>query len=1021
MESSLLYGSLIEVLRQAADAPGFAGVGAVWITELSRLLPELREKYPNLPSPDPGDPGSRRRFYEAVAQVFEAVAYEQPVFCVLDDLHWADDATLELLHYLARRLCACQVLIVAGIRPGEASGPLKKLQRTLVQEHGGVRLELEPLDEAETHEMVSSMFDSLPIPPSFSSLVWENSKGNPFFGVAMVEALADRGCVRATPERMEWDPECAAEVTRLPHQEKELLDARFDLLSEKELLLLQIGAVSGREFTTGLVAAAAAMKHTEAESGLDSLAARNLIRRRPHGKRSQWEFLHDRILEAVYGSLEEDARATLHAAVAKAGESGASGVEPSSVALHAARAGDRAAAFRYALEAGHWARSVFAFEGARSMYQVAFANAADAEGKAEVQAHIDQLPSRPPDPATAARRGWAGFPVWAWGVFLLILIGLGVGGAAYWIIPDRSPAPLPSGILVRVDSAGVPALGILNTEPGLPPVEPLPEGTMNGVLTAGEDAKLSPDGRWLAQHLGRDGGRPDVYLISIDGSDTLRVTTNPDDDLPEMWFPSGEAVLATSAVASDTERYAYRYSIAFIDGTPAQWIEPEPWADTWWWGGGAAISPDGTQLAMIVEREAQGRSLWIMDADGGNAERIMPVGAEGGGMAFSPDGRYLAIIQHPGTRLGFLDLDSLTVRSIDLQDIAPMDPLLWEEDSERVFFSGRIDGNFEIFGVQAADLSLDRITYSPSDEQVVSILNPHSPIATQVEFLFPATGAVVLASDSMPVRAVVRDQNGVVMEAPSLRLGCEPQEVCRVRGEQVHGLAVGSASLIAHVGGWRADTVAIEVLDPTPSLALEENWERGIDSDAWRSFGSPSPITLPGEGVAGSTGFQANGDDSWSSGVVSHRSFSARRGLTVEFWGRGEFHTPWPTWQWLNVGLTDAEPTEFLGESPVPPIQFYIALETEPEGRANLSIGGMQSPEIPLEEIMDDTSGWHHFALQIFPHGRKEVWLDGELLRAEDNTPPLPPDLRLVVYGRATDGPVIHDDVKVYEGIVYGR
>src|SRR5256885_17211177 len=102
MGGRLPYQPLVEALRprlEAENAPEDL-LEDLWLAELSRLLPELRVRYPDLPTPTEDELTARMRLFEAVARLFDALAQRSPLVLLLDDLHWGDEAVLDLLRYL---------------------------------------------------------------------------------------------------------------------------------------------------------------------------------------------------------------------------------------------------------------------------------------------------------------------------------------------------------------------------------------------------------------------------------------------------------------------------------------------------------------------------------------------------------------------------------------------------------------------------------------------------------------------------------------------------------------------------------------------------------------------------------------------------------------------------------------------------------------------------------------------------------------------------------------------------------
>src|SRR3989440_12771396 len=104
MGGRLPYQPLVEALRprlEAENAPEDL-LDDVWLAELSRLLPELRVRYPDLPAPTEDELMAKLRLFEAVARLGDALARPAPLGLLLDDLHWGDEAALDLLRYLGR-------------------------------------------------------------------------------------------------------------------------------------------------------------------------------------------------------------------------------------------------------------------------------------------------------------------------------------------------------------------------------------------------------------------------------------------------------------------------------------------------------------------------------------------------------------------------------------------------------------------------------------------------------------------------------------------------------------------------------------------------------------------------------------------------------------------------------------------------------------------------------------------------------------------------------------------------------
>ena len=116
----LPYQPLVEALRERLEAENAPEdlLEDLWLAELSRLLPELRLRYPDLPAPTQDELSGKLRLFEAVARLLDALAKRAPVVLLLDDLHWLDGASLDLLRYLghAWKDHGSRVLLLGTVR-----------------------------------------------------------------------------------------------------------------------------------------------------------------------------------------------------------------------------------------------------------------------------------------------------------------------------------------------------------------------------------------------------------------------------------------------------------------------------------------------------------------------------------------------------------------------------------------------------------------------------------------------------------------------------------------------------------------------------------------------------------------------------------------------------------------------------------------------------------------------------------------------------------------------------------------
>ena len=326
--------------------------------EAGRLLPRLgsAEETPG----ERGEGWRRERLFAALAELLDAVARRARLGLVIEDVHWADSATLDFLTYLVRAGRAGAVTMVVTCRSDEA--PLEPhVAGWLAHMRGGVavhEVRLCPLSAEETAEQVAALLGGAP-PPQLARDLYARGEGNPFFTEQLVAAaLADHpaGGPRA--------------ATELPARLGELLTARAAGCGEDAGAVLAALAVAGRPLTDDLLAGITGLAPAAVRRGLRELAAARLLADGAAG--GAYCLRHALLAEAVAAGLLSGEQKVLHERTARTLETVARDALVGEVARHwaaagcperelAARVGAAIAAeqvFGYAEAAGHWQRAI---------------------------------------------------------------------------------------------------------------------------------------------------------------------------------------------------------------------------------------------------------------------------------------------------------------------------------------------------------------------------------------------------------------------------------------------------------------------------------------------------------------------------------------------------------------------------------------------------------------------------------------------------------------------------------------
>jgi DNA-binding SARP family transcriptional activator/tetratricopeptide (TPR) repeat protein len=325
------------------------------VAELAHLIPELAVTQLEAPAPD--DPETRRYLmFEAVSALLTGAA---PALLVLDDLHWADRPTLQLLRHVLRAQDATPLLIVGTCREGEATSELAELLADLRRDRLLHTVALDGLDEHSVAALIAAQAGHA-APSALVHTVHEETDGNPFFVEEVVRHLLESG---------RWTDTLTPGQIGVPEGVKDVLSRRLARLSEPCRAVLLDAAVLGREFdpqTLDLMQDA----DTVVAALEEALEAR-LIVETPDG----YAFTHALVRETLYGTISAPRRQRMHASAAAAIEQRAPGSLAALARHHrlAGPAGDAAKAIDFSLRAGESARELFAWEDASAHWEGALA------------------------------------------------------------------------------------------------------------------------------------------------------------------------------------------------------------------------------------------------------------------------------------------------------------------------------------------------------------------------------------------------------------------------------------------------------------------------------------------------------------------------------------------------------------------------------------------------------------------------------------------------------------------------
>lgn len=291
---------------------------------LAQLVPELRRIVPDLPEAVPLAPDEERfRLIDAAGQYLVAASRRTPIVICLDDLQWADQATLGLMRSVARLAARNRILILGTYRDVEvhADHPLAITLQALTRETSFDRIHLEGLDPAGTTALLSALGEHQ-VDEHIGAAWTAETEGNPFFIAELARHLIEEGHLYRDPDGR-WTTDRPLQELDVPDTVRDVISRRLSRLSEEARQVLRVACVFEGPFRFDVIASVARLDADAALDAVDDAIAAQLIL--PAGADDTYRFHHALIRHTLYRQLGSSRRLRLHRQVAEALEAASGG------------------------------------------------------------------------------------------------------------------------------------------------------------------------------------------------------------------------------------------------------------------------------------------------------------------------------------------------------------------------------------------------------------------------------------------------------------------------------------------------------------------------------------------------------------------------------------------------------------------------------------------------------------------------------------------------------------------------
>jgi tetratricopeptide (TPR) repeat protein/KaiC/GvpD/RAD55 family RecA-like ATPase len=359
--------------------------------EVAKLVPELRQRLATIPQSIPISPEQEQnRLFEAVSQLITNISKETPLLVVLDDLQWTDPSSLLLLHYLARGVQKTPLLLLGAYRSTDIDDkhPLTPVLAELNRERLPQEIQLKRMPLNDVSEIIKNILEQDDVPEEFFKLVYDKTRGNPFFVEEVVKSLKEEETIYLEEGRWKFKEISAIEF---PKSVKNVVKARISRLDEESQNVLTMASFIGNDFTFEAMCSFTGIEKNTLLKLMDKLFKTGLIKERVIRGEGICSFADIIVRDVVYEEVSPLTRKELHGVVGRALEkvyAKAIDEHIGELASHFLESGDKDKALGYFLKAGEKAQRIYANAEVASYFQSALRLLEESEGELQEKGRV---------------------------------------------------------------------------------------------------------------------------------------------------------------------------------------------------------------------------------------------------------------------------------------------------------------------------------------------------------------------------------------------------------------------------------------------------------------------------------------------------------------------------------------------------------------------------------------------------------------------------------------------------------